>query len=218
MGSALKGLPHEFNCEAQDLGCARPPIWLHGAWTLTRNGACMGCLGGFFWRQKFIDWGRENINLRKTTRIYTRMTDCGVGRNRVVQLCILHKINLWRKQKGLSGDIFWERVSAGILIPRASLVAGLNQLTSPLFLTRFLTWDNHLFPNSSNPPSTGLPEKAWLGNSGESDCRTNASTPTSPLGAVESATSVYLPYPKDNVFATFCKTNNSKYKEKPWKG
>lgn len=145
MGSALKGLPHEFNCEAQDLGCARPPIWLHGAWTLTRNGACMGCLGGFFWRQKFIDWGRENINLRKTTRIYTRMTDCGVGRNRVVQLCILHKINLWRKQKGLSGDIFWERVSAGILIPRASLVAGLNQLTSPLFLTRFLTWDRESF-------------------------------------------------------------------------
>lgn len=77
-----------------------------------------------------------------------RITDGGAGRGDAVQLRLRQKITLWRKQ----------RLSVHILTPpEASLVVGLNQLISPLFLTDVSHLD-HLFPAGYTLPfGTSLP-------------------------------------------------------------
>lgn len=66
-----------------------------------------------------------------------RITDGGAGRNAAVQLRLQRKITPWRTQ----------RLSVHILTPpETSLVAGLNQLIKPLFLTNVPHLD-HLFPD-----------------------------------------------------------------------
>lgn len=79
----------------------------------------------------------EKINVKQTAKRQPRITDGGAGRDVAVQLGLRQKITLWRKQS----------LSVQILTPpEASLVVGLNQLISPLFLTDVPHRD-HLSPD-----------------------------------------------------------------------
>lgn len=80
-----------------------------------------------------------------------------------------------------------ERWSAQDPDSKASLVVGLNQLISPLFLTKVsrLRWRIICFQKVRISHSTGLLIRVRLGNAEEPDSGTNVSTLTTSQGAIK---------------------------------
>ena len=80
-----------------------------------------------------------------------------------------------------------ERWSAQDPDSKDSLVVGLTQLISPLFLTKVshLRWRIICFQNVRISHSTGLPVRVRLGNAEEPDSGTSVSTLTTSQGAVK---------------------------------
>ena len=133
------------------------------------------------------DWVLLLVGMRTDTwsKPSWDITDGSTGRDDVVQLCILHKIHLWRKQRGGLPRI-------GTL--RASLGVGLCQLISPLFLAKVshLKWRIICFQKVRLSHSTGL------GNAEKPGSWTNKSTLTTSQEWWKPDASVSLPYPADS--------------------